>query len=317
MNHPRSAFGAAGRPAKPDPRRLLGLLIAAWVAALMPSARGADVTVLDAQADEPRAFGYQVGDLVTRHVVLQVPAGLRLDEASLPRLGGRGLALELRSLRRENLAQGERLTLTYQVFIAPVAARTFEMPSFTLHYRGTPRDQDLRVDAWPVTVAPLVPVEVSPRRGLGELQPDDAPALLPTAPLQQRLAVWIAGIVLVAAWLAVLQFGLPWWRRRARPFAAAWRSVRDLRADAGPDEWRAACRQMHAAFDATAGAVLFERDLAAFTASQSAYAGLAGEIRTFFALSRREFFAAAPREAGDAAWLRDFCKRCRDAELGA
>lgn len=291
------------------------LAVFAMTAALSSPARAADLAVLDAQADEPRAFGYQVGDLVTRHVVLQVPAGLRLDEASLPRLGGRGLALELRSLRRENVAQGERLTLTYQVFIAPVAARTFEMPSFTLHYRGSPRAQDLRVDAWPVTVAPLVPVEVSPRRGLGELQPDDAPALLPTETLRQRLAVWIAGAVLVAAWLAVLQFGLPWWRRRARPFAAAWRSVRDLRADAAPDAWRAACRQVHAALDATAGAVLFERDLAAFTARHPAYAGLAGEIRTFFVLSRREFFAAAPREAGDAAWLRDFCKRCRDAEL--
>ncbi len=54
------------------------------------------------EASEPRAFGYQVGDLVQRHVSVHAPDGWRLDEATLPRPGGRGQALELRrvSFRR-------------------------------------------------------------------------------------------------------------------------------------------------------------------------------------------------------------------------
>lgn len=280
-----------------------------------PGANADEVAVLDARSDEPRAYGYQVGDRVTRRVDLRVPAGLKLDERSLPRPGARGLALELRRLERERIAGGERLVLTYQVFIAPVAARTFEMPAFTLRWTGTPRDQEQRIEAWPVTVAPLVPVEVSPRRGLGELQPDAVPAPIDTSAARTRLATAGAGIAAVLLWLALLQFGLPW-RRRTGPFAAAWSELRRLRDD---DEaaWRAACRRVHAALDATAGAVLFEADVPAFVARRPAYAPLADDIRRFLDLSRREFFAAAPRDPADAAWLRDFCRRCRDAELGA
>jgi mxaA protein len=278
-------------------------------------AAGADPAVLDARVDEPRAYGYQVGDLVTRRVDVQVPAGLQLDEKSLPRPGARGLALELRQLERERIAGGERFVLTYQVFIAPAAVRTFEMPAFTLRWTGVPRDQEQRIEAWPVTVAPLVPVEVSSRRGLGDLQPDATPMPIDTTAARARLVAWGAGIAAAGLWLAALQFGLPW-RRRTGPFAAAWGRVRRLPAD-DDSAWRAACRHLHAALDATAGAVLFERELPAFLARHPAFAALDGEIRRFLMLSRREFFAGAPRDPGDAAWLVDFCRRCRDAERGA
>ena len=49
---------------------------------------------------EPRAFGYQVGDVVSRTVAVHVPDGLVLDESSVPRPGVIGPAMELRRVTR-------------------------------------------------------------------------------------------------------------------------------------------------------------------------------------------------------------------------
>lgn len=294
-------------------RRRAVVLLALGAAAVA----AADESTLDLQVVEPRAFGYQVGDLVRREISIRVPDGLVLDDSTLPRPGGRGSSLELRAAERRSAAGHEQIVLVYQVFLAPAQVRTLEMPAFVLRFEGRPRAQELRVDVWPVTVAPLVPVDVSPRRGLGELQPDVPPPPLDTAARRLRLILIVAAMVLLATHLAVLRFGLPWWRRRDLPFTRAWRALRRLPAAPDDTAWRAACRQLHAAFDATAGAVLFERDVPAFAERHPAFAGMRDDIRRFLQLSRREFFAAGTREPGDPAWLVAFCRRCRDAEADA
>jgi mxaA protein len=294
---------------------------AAAVLALAAAVRSADAagpTVLDATTSEPRAFGYQVGDVVQRRIVVGVPDGLVLDAASLPRPGARGRALELRAVQRERAAGGarEELTLEYQVFLSPPAVRTLEMPAFELRFDGRPRAQELRIDAWPVTVAPLVPVEVSPRRGLGELQPDVEPPAIDTLPAQRRLAAYGVALVLLLGGLAVVYFGLPWWGRRHRPFANAWRDLHALPAQPDDAAWRSACTRLHEALNTSAGEVLFEHGLQAFVRRRPAFAGLHDDIRRFLALSRRTFFADGARAPDDAAWLVGLARRCRDAERG-
>jgi mxaA protein len=296
-------------------RRIGGVL--ALVAAARVAA-AAEPTVLDATTSEPRAFGYQVGDVVQRRIVVNVPEGLMLDEASLPRPGARGRALELRAVQRLRAAGGtrEELRLEYQVFLAPPAVRTLEMPAFELRFDGRPRAQELRVDAWPVTVAPLVPVEVSPRRGLGELQPDAEPPPIDTVPAQQRLTAYGIALALLLAYLASVYFGLPWWARRHRPFAQAWRDLRTLPLRPDDAAWRGACTRVHEALNTSAGEVLFEHGLGAFVRRRPAFAALHEDIRRFLSLSRRTFFADGTREPDDAAWLIEFGRRCRDAERG-
>jgi mxaA protein len=293
---------------------------AAMVAAVVGMAMAAGDVTLEARTVEPRAFGYQVGDLVQRQVTLRVPDGLRLDEATLPRPGARGRALELRTVQRrvshEAGVRHEDLTLEYQVFLAPTAVRTLEMPAFSLHFDGQPRAQDLRVDAWPVTVAPLVPVDVSPRHGLGELQPDREPTHIDTSVRQHRLVAYAFGLAVLLAYLAVVYGGLPWWSRQHRPFTQAWQQIRRLPAAPADAPWRAACRQVHEALNETAGTVLFERDVHAFAAHHAGFAELQGDILRFMRLSRREFFAGGGRDPDDVAWLVEFCRRCRDAERG-
>ncbi|MEY2687075.1 MAG: hypothetical protein RL375_1273 [Pseudomonadota bacterium] len=77
---------------------LLASVATGGVLTLGPGPVRAD-EVLAAQVDEPRAYGWRVGDVVRRVVHLQLPEGWQLDERSLPRPDQRGGELELRALR--------------------------------------------------------------------------------------------------------------------------------------------------------------------------------------------------------------------------
>jgi mxaA protein len=296
------------------------LLFVTMLAALPVVASAADDTVLRVEASEPRAYGYQVGDHVQRRVVVHVPAGWILDEASLPKPGGRGTALELRSVQRRASAAGSgqrlELDLDYQVFLAPAAVRTVEIAPIALRFTGASRTEDLRIDAWPVTIAPLVQVEAPTRRGLGELQPDRPPLLRDTSAPRTRLLAWAAIALLLIATLAVAYLGPPWRAARNRPFGVAWRQLRRLPAKPGDEAWRAACVQLHEALNRSAGEVLFERDLDAFVQRQPGFAPLRDDLQRFLQTTREQFFGGAPRSADDGRWLVALCRRCRDAERG-
>lgn len=272
------------------------------------------------EASEPRAFGYQVGDLVQRHISVHAPDGWRLDEATLPRPGGRGQALELRRAVHQTQSEpgGKRhdLALEYQVFLSPATVRTIEIAPMRLRFDGAGRSEELLVEAWPVTVAPLAPVVVSPRRGLGELQPDRDPPLIDTSMRQLRLVGWGAGAAWLLGWLAWLHLGPPWRAARNQPFGRAWRELRQLPTDLPELQWRSAVRLFHEALNRSAGEVIFEPGLERFLACRPAFHGVRDDLVRFMRLSRAMFFAEALRTSGDAAWLVELGRRCRDAERG-
>jgi len=299
-------------------RRLRSFVV--MLAVVLPSLAAAQA-VLQATANEPRAFGYQVGDVVQRHVTVHAPDGWRLDAESVPRPGARGQPLELRHVEARSAAEagGRRheFTFDYQIFLAPAAVRTLEMPSLRLRFESDARAEDVRVEAWPVTVAPLVPVEVSPRRGLGDLQPDRPPPLIATMPMRQRLLACAVIAALLLLYLATVYLGPPWLARRRRPFGLAWRQLKRLPPDPADAPWRAACQQLHEALNRSAGEVVFEPGLDRFIATQPRFQPLRDELARFLQLSRREFFAGGKREPSDARWLVELCRHCRDIERGA
>ncbi|WP_292457176.1 hypothetical protein [Methylibium sp.] len=301
---------------------------------------------------EPRTYGYQVGDTATRQIVIELPRRLRLDEESLPTIGRHGPALALRSLQRESDTNttGTRLTLwlEYQVFAAPVAARVYELPALRLRFDGTPRAEDLFVESWPVAVAPLVPEQAPQRRGLGDLQPDTAPVLRDTGP-ERLLITGCASLALsLGSYLAFVYFGLPWLSARQRPFTRAYRRLRAGRkAPASKLGWQDACRAIHAAFNETAGQVVFADTVDGFVHRVPRFAPLREDIRDFFMRSQATFFqngsplsAANAEDRADRAdraggadgadcadgaggagaterdWLLAFARACRNAERG-
>ncbi len=273
---------------------------------------------LGASSDEPRAFGYTVGDVVSRRITLRVPAGLELDPDSLPRAGARGRALELQRVVLHKSLAGvpDALRLDYQVFLAPRELRVLEMPPLELRFDGSPRPQTLRIDAWPVTVAPLAPVEPSPREGLGEMRPDREPSRLATGLARMRLTVEVGAMLLLLGYLAQVYLVLPWSAQRRRPFGRAWKTLSVLPTRPDAKQRRAAFERVHAALNETAGEVLFEPGVDRFVGRQPRFASLRDDLVRFFADSRAEFFAGGD-DAVDARWLVAFGRRCRDLERGA
>lgn len=286
------------------------LVLAAAAAAAQPAPTVSTV--------EPRAYGWQLGDVVRREVAIDADTAFTLEADSLPRPGRVGSAFELRSVEidhaRGAAGRRHRLQLEYQVFLSPQAVRTLELPPLTLRFATAGRSQDVRVDAWPITVAPLVPVEVSPRQGLGELQPDQPPPPIDTTATRVRLAACAAAAGLVGLALLHLYVGLPWLARRQRPFETAWRALQRLASEDPARRRRAAYEQVHAALNRCAGTALFEGGVDAFVAERPGFAPLRDDLRQFFARSRHEFFAAGSANDDSWPWLLALTRRARDVE---
>ena len=96
----------------------------------------------------------------------------------------------------------------------------------------------------------------------------------------------------------------------------AWRQLPPHHPQPAAAQRRAALHHQQAAFNRSAGEVLFEGGLARFVALRPAYAPLQADIARFLALSRQEFFGSASRQDGDSAWLVELCRRCHAAERG-
>ena len=115
----------------------LALTAAMAMATDAVAAASAPPAVLDLQVTEPRAFGWQVGDVLHRRVLLQVPPGWVLDVRTLPRpvgqAGPQAGAVVLRQLAWGDAARTQ-LDLQYQVLQSPPALRTFELPALALSF---------------------------------------------------------------------------------------------------------------------------------------------------------------------------------------
>lgn len=288
-------------------------------------ATAAAQSALRASTIEPRAFGYQAGDVVTRVVEVEMPAGRTLIEETLPLPGRLGPALELRRIERSSSRGPDggtrlRLTLEFQIFAAPIAPRIVDLPTLQLGFTGGPRAEELRVEPWPLAVAPLGPEDASPRHGLGELRPDLAPPPSDVGVLRALLVAGLALAALAGAALALLQFGLPWLGRR-RPFGLAWRELhvqrrRGVLADDAAG-CRAATQRLHAALNEAAGRAVFAETVDAFVARAPRYAPLRDDLLGFFEDSQRAFFAGASGSAqAELRRLLDLARALRDAERG-
>ena len=301
------------------------------------AALGAGLLALAGQAcaqptlsvEDPRAFGWQIGDAVERRLVLVLPPGHRLDVESLPAATGQGSAIELRRIERDGAADDSRQTLHlhYQVLRSAPQPVLYELPAVRLRVLPSgaeARTIELRADAMPLLVAPLTPIEAPQRSGLGELRPDVGPPQLPVAREQALLLGCAVVATLLLGWLLLWPRLAAWLMHRRRPFARAERAVwLALRGGQEPARLEAAMRALHVAFDAHAGRVLLAVDAERQARASAWLAPLADDVVRFFEASSRHFFGAgADLSAGrepdlSAPELRELARRLSAAERQA
>lgn len=256
-------------------------------------------TSFEAAVEQPRSYGYQIGDLLAQRVLLRVE-GDAFTPAALPQPGRFGAWFERRRAAIDVDSRGERwLDVEYQVINSPPALTVVQLPSWKM--APAAGDRGLRVDPWPISIGPVSPRDAEGASKLGGLRPDRHAGDLDLEAIERRLVGWgTAALAACLAWLG-------WWAWRNRreavrlPFAHAMRELHRA-GDSVPDAWRI----LHRAFDRTAGCAMASGTLPRLFDRAPQFLPLRGPIEAFYAQSSRIFFGSAA--TGDAASVRELCQ---------
>ncbi|WP_028311134.1 hypothetical protein [Derxia gummosa] len=298
------------RPATPVAARLARLAAATT---LLLCARPAPAAELLWRSTDPRPYGHQLGDLVTRDIDIDLPPGATLDPDSLPKPARANRWFDLRAIERSQPGAGrEHLRLTWQVTGVRDVASYVDLPALDLRLRTPDGERALYVDGRRIAVAPVAPPDSEP-----ELL-DDAPArFVDTRPARLQTLAAASLLLLIATGWLFRRHVWPLLRPSRRPFALALRELRHQQRKGA--SLAAACATLHAAFNASAGRVLLADGLADFLREQPAYAPAAGPIAAFYAESQLLLFAGrAPDDpVATRAALLALARRLRDLERAA
>jgi mxaA protein len=260
---------------------------------------------------QPRPFGYVLGDTLAQRILLQ-SGGHNFDPVALPPAERAGLWFARRSSRIDLAEDGHRwLVVDYQLINAPQGLITVSLPSLTL--KSKVGNNVLSVPEWPISISPLTPRAAFAKGGLQELRPDHAAPTLPTRALRRQLEIWSGAFALtVVIWLA-------WWLVRSlrananQPVARALRAIRS-----SGDDNEAAWVALHRAFDTTAGRSLQPSTLSALFKQAPHFEPERAAIEEFYSESSRRFFGAGSRPTNTTrseAWsLRPLCASLRRIE---
>lgn len=259
----------------------------------------ADAGIRMLRMEEPRNFGYFVGDTFERRAELFVDGDDTLLPASLPNVGSLTYWLDLLRVDvQERHADGDRfyrITLVYQNFYVPLDAHKMTVPEWPLLVGGNTAP----IPAFTFTAAPIR--ELFPEKS-GEtvgtfLQPDAQP--LPISMGWLPTALGSSGAVTLLA-LLLLTRHHSWWpfgRRPDRPFAQAARAIASLQGADANVAYRDALIALHRAFDATDRRRVLVADVGDFIGRHPEFTTYRIRIEDFFRSSRGVFFGGVANEA--------------------
>ena len=299
------------------PLQLLTLAVFTTLALARATAgTAADERVIE-QLDirQPRTFGYHIGDKFTRIVSLQLRAPYVLSSQALPAAGrlSEWLALETPQVTVEPGPQATRyeIRFTYQVVNVGTEAASIAVPHHELLYGDNKESLKALIPATRISVAPL----------RGSTDNDTQPAQAPTPLGFDTKRPWFFAVALCASALvlAYLYGGLPW-SRTARPFRVAHAALRAAaRRGWQEQDYEAALRAVHRAFNETAGRTVFRDTLPAFFVEHAAFTAMREPVMEFYTRSRDHFFSASSAASSprySAQELTALVRRCCDLERG-
>jgi mxaA protein len=232
-----------------------------------------------ATVEQPRSFGYVIGDVATQRVLLE-EQGHAISPGPLPAAGPLGNWVERRAARIERDARGRRwLAVDYQIMNSPQAIRLVSLPAWKV--------ADLAIPEWQISVAPLTPEQPFARVGLGGLRPDRAAPTIEVASFRRWMTIWMSCALVLMLWWAGW-WGLRNWQAASRqPFAKALREIRVVD-EQSPQAWLA----LHRAFDATAGRAIQSATLPLLFGRVPGLESQRPAIEEFFRQSSARFFDA-------------------------
>jgi mxaA protein len=274
-----------------------------------------------------RDVAYTVGDIVERTIILDVKKPYKLIPTSLPIVGyerrykGQVTGIELRRIEHSEVDNDTSTTYTiklaHQVFTNNTVAKFVFLPAETLRFTNDKKGEvkQYRIPEWMFRVSPIAvygSVELK-----DDMSPFRAPFLLNAKPEQKRLNIALITLALSLLGLLYILGKRAWLPLMGRPFARTYRQLGKIKNT--PEGIKQGVSKVHAALNTTAGNSLFSDNLAIFIANNPSFKPVQAEIERFFGLSQSVFFdTQTQHDAGKdpIAWLKQFCKQCRDCERG-
>lgn len=298
---------------------LAGLLPASF---LLHAAEATSTASIISLTNPAQTFGVQIGDKLSRKVVLEVPAPLKIAETAFPKKGTKNNGVELVDAgvvtEQQKTLTRYTVNLTYQSFSNPGKPKVMTLPAEKFSITGGAKPEVLEIPAWSFWHSPLVAGGITTAEK--NIQPEAMPPLVDVGAHKTRLAVF-AGL-LAASLLALLYLNADgnWLPFMGGAFARAHRQLKRLAKSKGAKtrvEEKQALVYIHQAFNQHFGANMFARDIEPFVAKHSSFRKMKAEIAGFFDQSNQALYAVEPRNSQKTIMdLVRLSKQLRDCERG-
>lgn len=269
-----------------------------------------------------QTYGVQIGDKLSRKIVLEVPLPFKIAESAFPKKGSKNNGVELVevSVVTDQQKENSRYTvnLSYQTFANPSKPTVMQLPAEKLRLTGGAKAEMLEVPAWNFWFSPIVTggIETAEKN----IQPEAMPPLVEASAHKSRLVIFAS--LLAASLLALLYLNADgnWLPFMGGAFAKAHRQLKRLAKSSSIKtavEEKQALVYLHQAFNQHFGANMFARDIEPFVAKRSSFKKMQAEIAQFFDVSNQSLYAVEPRDSQKIiADLMQLSKQLRSCERG-
>lgn len=269
-----------------------------------------------------QTFGVQIGDKLSRKVVLEVPAPLKIAENAFPKKGSKNKGVELVGVDVATEQQKEltryTVNLSYQTFTNPGKSQVMQLPAEKFSLTGGAKSEVLEVPAWSFWFSPIVAGGITTAEK--NIQPEAMPPLLDVTAHKTRLGVFSGLLAISLLALLYLNADGNWLPFMGGAFARAHRQLKRLSKSKGAKttvEEKQALVYIHQAFNQHFGANMFARDIEPFVAKRSGFKKMKAEIAQFFDKSNQALYAVDPRNSEKTIMdLVRLSKQLRDCERG-
>lgn len=251
------------------------------ILALLPLQAFGEVTVT---AENPRGYGWWLGDRLSQRITVRHAAGTSIDRASLPRARSVDYWLDLVAVETNTQAEATEIVLQWQNFYVALEPSRREVPGATIRLSD---GSEARLPGFVFVTSPIRPILAPSTRD--QLQPN--PPFLRVDPGANRSGL-AATALLFAVLLAVLDWHQAWWPFHARPARPLTQAARRIAAERRSGAAR--LRQiLHRGLDTAFGQVLIGADLDRFLEARPEFRPVHKALDAFFQNSDAAFFGQA------------------------
>ena len=269
-----------------------------------------------------KSYGVQIGDKLTRKVVLEVPAPLTIADANFPKKGTKNKGIELVDVAVTTSQQKDRtiytFSLGYQTFNSTNKPTVMQLPVEKFVLTGAEKPENIEIAAWGFWFSPIVAGGVDTAQK--NIQPELMPPLLNIEVHQIRLALFLSLFIFSLIALLYMNADGHWLPFMGGAFAKAHRQLKRLAQSSVAKtvvEEKQALVYLHQAFNQHFGANMFARDIEHFVGLRPSFSKVQSKIAQFFDESNQSLYSIEPRDSQKMIVnLVQLSKELRDSERG-